>query len=337
MVRVLRWGLENGSEGLLGVPDAGAFGLLADIVDHRVTRDYVRNVLGPVRAYDKKHATQFFPTLQSLVRNGGRPQAAAGETGVHITTIRYRIDRLRELFGLNLRDSDVRFQLDLALRLDALLPAEVELSSGQHDSLESYQSWLLFFRPNNERRSRGIAVINANGVYALRGIMIIDWHTNLKMPEFASNEAEFNSRTLPAHAGDPNSFDEHVADTAEQFVIITLNFPRLGQSVPNEFVAEHVRRHRGRAIGLACVDPYEPKAPQKLEHAIRELGLRGLKCSPVYGGFDPWCPEAWALYEVCNRLKVPILGTSPPPMRNMPCMNMAIRPSSIGSPAPIRT
>ena len=128
MVRVLRWGVRA------GVPDAGAFGLLADIVDHRVTRDYVRNVLGPVRAYDKKHATQFFPTLQSLVRNGGRPQAAAGETGVHITTIRYRIDCLREPFGLNLRDSDVRFQLDLALRLDALLPAEVELSSGQHDS-----------------------------------------------------------------------------------------------------------------------------------------------------------------------------------------------------------
>ena len=75
MVRVLRWGLENGSEGLLGVPDAGAFGLLADIVDHRVTRDYVRNVLGPVRAYDKKHTTQFFPTLQRW------SEMAAGGTG----------------------------------------------------------------------------------------------------------------------------------------------------------------------------------------------------------------------------------------------------------------
>ena len=161
MVRVLRWGLENGSEGLLGVPDAGAFGLLADIVDHRVTRDYVRNVLGPVRAYDKKHTTQFFPTLQSLVRNGGRPQPAAAETGVHITTIRYRIDRLKELFGLNLRDSDVRFQLDLALRLDELLPAELGLAPPQYEFLESYQSWRCFFRSNNERRRGAIADINA--------------------------------------------------------------------------------------------------------------------------------------------------------------------------------
>jgi predicted TIM-barrel fold metal-dependent hydrolase len=137
--------------------------------------------------------------------------------------------------------------------------------------------------------------------------MIVDWHTNLKKPEFQTNVAEFAKKVAPTRSGDPESFDKHVATTAEHFVVITLNFPRLGQAVPNEFVAEHVKRHKGRAIGLACVDPYEVNAPKKLEHAIKELGLRGLKCSPVYGGFDPWCQEAWALYEVCNRLGVPIL------------------------------
>ncbi|MBM3574032.1 MAG: amidohydrolase, partial [Alphaproteobacteria bacterium] len=137
--------------------------------------------------------------------------------------------------------------------------------------------------------------------------MIIDWHTNLKMPQYGLESADFHKRVLPTQKGDPASFDQHVASVAEKFVIITLNFPRLGQQVPNEFVTEHVKRHRGRAVGLACVDPYEAQAPKKLEHAIRELGLRGLKCSPVYGGFHPWCQEAWALYEVCNRLNVPIL------------------------------
>ena len=138
MVRVLRWGLENGSEVLPGRSRCGCLRPAGrHLVDHRVTRDYVRNVLGPVRAYDKKHTTQFFPTLQSLVRNGGRPQPAAAETFVHITTIRYRIDLLKELFGLNLRDSDVRFQLDLALRLDELLPAELGLAPPQYDSSES--------------------------------------------------------------------------------------------------------------------------------------------------------------------------------------------------------
>lgn len=137
--------------------------------------------------------------------------------------------------------------------------------------------------------------------------MLIDWHTNLKVPQYTHNEQEFAARTKPTHAGDPATFAKEVAAVAEQFVIITLNFPRLGQVVPNEFVAEEVKRYPGRAIGLACVDPYEPNAPRKLEHAIKEYGLRGLKCSPVYGGFDPWCQEAWALYEVCNRLGVPIL------------------------------
>lgn len=137
--------------------------------------------------------------------------------------------------------------------------------------------------------------------------MIVDWHTNLMLPEHDSNQAEIGARTGPTQGGDPVSFEKSVATTAERFVVITIKFPRLGQNVPNEFVAEHVRRYPGRAIGLACVDPYEPQAPEKLEYAIKELGLRGLKCSPVYGGFHPWAQEAWALYEVCNRLDVPIL------------------------------
>ncbi|WP_018897974.1 amidohydrolase family protein [Rhizobium sp. 2MFCol3.1] len=137
--------------------------------------------------------------------------------------------------------------------------------------------------------------------------MIVDWHTNLSPPKENEHAIEYAKKISPTYVADPITFDQKVASEADEFVIITMNFPRLGEMVQNEFVAEHVQRHKGRAIGLACVDPYEPQAPKKLEHAIKEYGLRGLKCSPVYGGFDPWCEEAWALYEVCDRLNVPIL------------------------------
>jgi len=139
--------------------------------------------------------------------------------------------------------------------------------------------------------------------------MIIDWHTNLYLAEHLSAElqAENDQRTGPTEAGDPARFEATVAATAEKFVILTMYFPRLGWLVPNEFVAEFVARHPGRAIGLAGIDPFEPNAPRKLEYAVRELGLRGLKWSPVYGAFDPWCPEAWAIYRKCDELRIPIL------------------------------
>lgn len=139
--------------------------------------------------------------------------------------------------------------------------------------------------------------------------MLIDWHTNLYLPEHITDElaAEMGGRAGPTSQGDPDRFEEAVAGKAEKFVIITMFFPRLGWKVPNEFVAEFVHKHKGRAIGLAGVDPFEPDAVKKLEYAVKELGLRGLKWSPVYGAFDPWCTEAWRIYAKCDELGIPML------------------------------
>ncbi len=138
--------------------------------------------------------------------------------------------------------------------------------------------------------------------------MLIDWHTNLALPEhFAAGESEFASRTGQQIGSDPASHERHVAEEAEKFVVIALRFKRLKISVPDEFVADYVKRHEGRAKGFACVDPLDEDAPRELEYAIKELGLHGLKISPVYGGFDPWSDEAGRLYKVCDALQVPLL------------------------------
>lgn len=138
--------------------------------------------------------------------------------------------------------------------------------------------------------------------------MLIDWHTNLSRPEhFAAGESEFVSRVGVQIDGDPASHRQHVAQSADKFVVVTMYFERLKMFVPNEFVADYVRGFGGRAKGFACVDPMDEQAPRKLEFAIRELGLHGLKISPVYGGFDPWSEEARRLYVLCDRLKVPLL------------------------------
>lgn len=35
--------------------------------------------------------------------------------------------------------------------------------------------------------------------------------------------------------------------------------------------------------------------------------MHGLKISPVYGGYDPWSKEASRIYQVCDRLRIPLL------------------------------
>ncbi|MGF7160765.1 purine catabolism regulator [Rhodoligotrophos appendicifer] len=121
ILRLAKWASERNHSGHLRVTDAKAFGVLADLLDHGLAEDFLKTVLGAIHAYDQQSSTPLMPTLASLARNGGRPQSTADEIGVHITTIRYRMDRLKDLFGLDLKDHDLRFQIDLALRLESMM------------------------------------------------------------------------------------------------------------------------------------------------------------------------------------------------------------------------
>jgi PucR C-terminal helix-turn-helix domain len=56
-------------------------------------------------------------TLQAWLRNPGARKTIAHALGVHPQTVRYRMSRLRELFGAALDDPDRRFELELALRV----------------------------------------------------------------------------------------------------------------------------------------------------------------------------------------------------------------------------
>jgi hypothetical protein len=55
-------------------------------------------------------------TALAFVQHGGNAAAMARALHLHPQTIRYRLNRLRELFGEELADPDGRFELELALR-----------------------------------------------------------------------------------------------------------------------------------------------------------------------------------------------------------------------------
>ncbi len=57
--------------------------------------------------------------LHAWLREQGRTEAVARELHVHPQTVRYRLARLRELFGDVLERPDGRFELEVALRAGA--------------------------------------------------------------------------------------------------------------------------------------------------------------------------------------------------------------------------
>ena len=138
---------------------------------------------------------------------------------------------------------------------------------------------------------------------------LIDWHTHCYLPEHVdpASAAAMEARGLSSGDAGPDRHRRGVSDGgADKFVVIRMP-TRWGRGIPNDFIAEYVARYPGRAVGFAAVDPNDADAPAELERSVTRLGLRGLKLSPVYHGFDPWSPAAWRLYELADGLGVPVM------------------------------
>ncbi|HST70048.1 MAG TPA: helix-turn-helix domain-containing protein [Solirubrobacterales bacterium] len=72
--------------------------------------------LAPLEGLTARARERMQETALAHVRHHGNAVAMAAELHVHPQTARYRIARLRELFGDDLDDPDARFELELALR-----------------------------------------------------------------------------------------------------------------------------------------------------------------------------------------------------------------------------
>ncbi|WP_135547917.1 amidohydrolase family protein [Paenibacillus cymbidii] len=96
-------------------------------------------------------------------------------------------------------------------------------------------------------------------------------------------------------------------------IVLAFNCRASGVVVPDEYVAAYVREHPDKLFGFSSVDPRDRDAPRKLERAVKELGLRGLKLAPIYQHFYPDRKKYFPLYAKANELGIPILwhqGTS---------------------------
>lgn len=101
-------------DGLLQAEDHLADLLLASTP--QVTSLLAAKRLAPLGDLTPKARERMRETALAHVRHHGNAVAMAAELGVHPQTARYRIARLRELFGADLDHPDKRFELELALR-----------------------------------------------------------------------------------------------------------------------------------------------------------------------------------------------------------------------------
>lgn len=102
------------ASGLLSADDHLADLLLAE--NAPLTTRIAARRLAPLEGLTEKAGARMRETALAHVRHHGNAVAMAAELHIHPQTARYRIAKLRELFGDDLDDPDARFELEIALR-----------------------------------------------------------------------------------------------------------------------------------------------------------------------------------------------------------------------------
>lgn len=94
----------------------GVYRILAEVNDQESVERFVRAWLEALLEYDERRSADLVATLSKYLQCGGNYDAASSALNVHRSTLKYRLQRIRELSGHNLTDPDTAFNLQLATR-----------------------------------------------------------------------------------------------------------------------------------------------------------------------------------------------------------------------------
>jgi len=103
---------------LLSFDDTGAYRLLLPAMsdDPAELERFYTDTVAPLIAYDEQYGTELVVTLESFLANDGSMAATNKQLFTHRHTIRYRLERIKELTGLDVNSTDGRERLGLGLK-----------------------------------------------------------------------------------------------------------------------------------------------------------------------------------------------------------------------------
>ena len=102
--------------GLITFEDLGLYRLLATPDGRREATAFVEDWLGSLLAYDTERQADLVHTLGVYLDHGGNYDDTAAALHIHRSTLRYRLQRIRELSGHDLAHADTRLNLHVAVR-----------------------------------------------------------------------------------------------------------------------------------------------------------------------------------------------------------------------------
>src|SRR6476646_2081367 len=103
---------------LLAFEDTGAYRLLLPAIseDPRELERFYAETVAPLSAYDEQYETELVATVEAYLDNDANVAATAKQLFTHRHTIRYRLERVKELCGHDVSATEGREKLGLGLK-----------------------------------------------------------------------------------------------------------------------------------------------------------------------------------------------------------------------------
>jgi DNA-binding PucR family transcriptional regulator len=104
--------------GLLAFEDTGSYRLLLPAMseDAGELERFYAETIAPLAAYDEQYETELLATVEAYLENDGNVTPTAQQLFTHRHTVRYRLDRVKELSGHDITSTEGREKLGLGLK-----------------------------------------------------------------------------------------------------------------------------------------------------------------------------------------------------------------------------
>lgn len=97
--------------------DLGIYKLLMLLKNEPELKNYMNEIINPIEDYDRKYRTKLLDTMISYVENDGDIARTAKALFLHINTVRYRIEKIKEILQMEHLHGGFYEQISLAIKI----------------------------------------------------------------------------------------------------------------------------------------------------------------------------------------------------------------------------
>lgn len=138
------------------------------------------------------------------------------------------------------------------------------------------------------------------------------WNDEDVLPLYHQQLARVRAGDVAPKA-DADTLNVEMADVDRAIVFALGYADSIGIQSSDETTAACVAKYPDKFVGFAYVDPRRPDCMERLRHAHRTLGLKGVKFGPIYNGVALSDPRLDPVYAYCQANNLPMtmhMGTT---------------------------